>query len=127
MRKHMSTIPIPPEAENSNFFNKTVVRRLGVTIISVLLALGLTEILWLLVDRPVSAPLFLVAIVLTTWLCGFRYGTVASVLAGVIIDFFFVQPRLEFSGSRDEVVRLLIFVCEGAAASWLVGRLKLAG
>ena len=127
MRKHMSTIPVPPESEKFSFYNKTRIRRWGVTIITVLLSLVLTEILWLLVDRPVSSPLFLVAIVLTTWLCGFRYGTVASILAGLTIDYFFVQPRFEFYGSREELIRLLIFVVEGAAASWLVDRLRLAG
>src|SRR5262249_38915349 len=119
MRRKMSTIPIPPDGENLNIFNRTVVRRWGTTIGSVLIALALTEILWLLVDRPVSAPLFLVALVLSAWLCGFRYGFLASVLGGIVIDFFFVEPRYEFSGSRDEIVRLLIFVLEGIAASWL--------
>jgi signal transduction histidine kinase len=127
MPKKMSTIPIPPKAEELNSLNRTLVRRFGTTVITVLLALTLTELLWLLVDRPVSAPLFLVAIILATWLCGFRYGILASVLGGVAIDFFFVQPRFEFSASRDEIVRLLIFVLEGGAASWLVARLKLAG
>src|SRR5215470_12731092 len=127
MRKKMSTIPIPPEAENLNSLNRTTLRRCGTTIVTVLIALGLTELLWLLADRPVTAPLFLVAIVLATWLCGFRYGILASVLGGLTIDFFFVQPRFEFSGSRDEIVSLLIFVLEGTAAAWLVARLKLAG
>jgi signal transduction histidine kinase len=127
MRRTMSTIPIPPEADNLNILNRTIVRRVGITTATVLIALALTEILWLLVDRPVSAPLFLVAIVLSTWLCGFRYGILASLLGGIAIDIFFVQPRFEFSGSRDEIVRLLIFLLEGIAVSWLVARLRQAG
>lgn len=127
MQRKMLTIPIPPDAGNLNSLNRTVVRRWAVTLTTVLIALALTELLWLLVDRPVSAPLFFVAIVLATWICGFRYGILAAILGGLIIDFFFIEPRFEFSGSRDEVIRLLIFVLEGVAAAWLVARLKLAG
>ena len=127
MRREMTTIPIPPETDNLNFLNKTAAHRWGVTIATVLIALALTEVLWLMVDRPVTAPLFLVAIVLTTWLCGFQYGAAAVLISGIVIDLCFVQPRFEFSASRDELMRLLIFVFEGTAISWLVARLRQAG
>src|SRR5437773_3124292 len=123
----MFTIPLAPASSKSNFLNKTIWRRLIVTVATVAAALLLTEVLWLMVDRPVSAPLFLVAIVLSSWLNGFRFGFFAAVLGGITIDYFFVQPRFDFSGSRDEIISLLIFVFEGAALAWLTGRLRLAG
>lgn len=123
----MPTASIGPTAEKWSFLSSTVWRRWIVTISTVGLALALTEVLWLLVDRPVSAPLFLAAIVLTSWICGFRYGVIGAFLGGLTIDLFFVQPQYEFSASRDEIIRMLIFFSEGTLLSWLTARLRQAG
>ncbi|HEX3101577.1 MAG TPA: sensor histidine kinase [Pyrinomonadaceae bacterium] len=86
----------------------------------VALALGLTEAIWLIVDRPISSPLFLGAIVLSAWLCGFRSGVFAAVISAFIIDYYFVQPIYHFTGDFDEVARLLVFAAEGTFICWLV-------
>src|SRR5690348_15321693 len=101
-------------------WNDSLVRRAFTTVGLILLALVFTQALWLIVDRPVSSPLFLVAIAGTAWICGLRYGIVSAIIAGVVIDYFFVTPMHEFTGSRDEIVRLTVFVFEGAVISWLV-------
>lgn len=86
----------------------------------------LTSALWLLVERPISAPLFLAAIVCSAWLGGIRVGIFASLLAGLALDYFYVQPFFAFTGSRDEVIRLMLFVGEGSLLSWMVERLHTA-
>jgi signal transduction histidine kinase len=108
-------------------WNATLLRRAFTTVGLILLALTLTQAIWLIVDRPVSSPLFLVAIAVTAWICGLRYGIVSAVICGIVIDYFFFTPMFQFSGSRDEIVRLIVFVFEGAVISWLVERLRLAG
>lgn len=89
-------------------------------------ALCVTEGLWLFVDRPISSTLFLVAISVTAWHCGFRYAVVSAVISGILIDFCFIQPQFEFHGDQDEISRLIVFVFEGTAISWLVRKLRLA-
>lgn len=86
----------------------------------------LTSVLWLVVDRPASAPLFLAAIVFSTWLGGIRVGIFASLLSGLAIDYYFVPPFYVFTGTRDEVVRFALFFGEGSLVSWLVERLRSA-
>lgn len=86
----------------------------------------LTSGLWLIVDRPFSAPLFLAAIVICTWLGGIRVGIFSAFLAGITIDYFFVSPFHAFTGSRDEVLRLALFFGEGILLSWLVEKLRSA-
>jgi Signal transduction histidine kinase len=108
-------------------WNESLFRRAFTTVGLIVLALILTRGIWLIVDRPVSSPLFLVAIAVTAWICGLRYGVVSAVICGVVIDYFFFTPMFQFSGSRDEMVRLIVFVFEGAVISWLVERLRLAG
>lgn len=92
----------------------------------VLLAVIITGILWQIVDRPITTPLFLGAIVLSTWLGGLRYGIFASLLAGIAIDFLYLEPYYAFSGSRDEAIRIALFLAEGILLSWLVERLLAA-
>ncbi|MEP6947586.1 MAG: sensor histidine kinase [Acidobacteriota bacterium] len=91
----------------------------------VIVATVLTSGLWLIVNRPVSAPLFIVAIVLSTWLFGLRVGIYASLIAGVAIDYYFIGPFYEFTASREEIVRLALFVGEGTFLSLLINKLRI--
>jgi signal transduction histidine kinase len=100
--------------------------RLAISLGFVLAALGLTSLLWLVVDRPISAPLFLAAIVGSAWLCGFRAGIFATVVSGIVIDYCFVPPYYQFSASRDEIVRFLIFFSEGSIISWVIEARRVA-
>lgn len=89
-------------------------------------AVGLTSLLWLVVDRPVSAPIFLGAIVLATLLGGFRAGVFASVIAGIALDYFFIQPFYHLTWERDDAFRWIFFVAEGSFVSWITEKLRLA-
>jgi len=100
--------------------------RLVVALGFVLAALLTNLLLSFAVERPISSPLFLVAIGCSAWLCGFRIGVLATVASGFLIDFFFVVPILQYYASRDEVVRLLIFLGEGGIISWVVEMARIA-
>lgn len=93
------------------------------SLVMVLAATILTSGLWLIADRPISAPLFLAAIVFSTWIGGIRVGIFSAFLSGVAIDYYFVQPFYAFTWTRDEVLRLTLFFGEGILLSWLVERL----
>ncbi len=94
--------------------------RFVLSTVIVALALGLTEALWLLVDRPISSPLFLGAIVVNGWFCGWRWGLFTAILSACAIDFFFVPPIYRFAGDFDEIARLAVFTIEGAGLCWLI-------
>ncbi|MGH7784610.1 MAG: DUF4118 domain-containing protein, partial [Candidatus Binatia bacterium] len=89
-------------------------------------ALAVTSGLWLIVDRPISSVLFLVAIVLSSWFCGFRAGIFATILSGLLLDYFFLSPIYEILSDRDEVVRFVLFMVEGTIISWLLDAQRIA-
>jgi signal transduction histidine kinase len=99
----------------------------GATTLLVAAALAVTSLLWVIVDRPVSAPLFLAAIVGSAWLFGFRYGILAALLSGLAIDYYFVPPYYHFAGDREEIVRFVVFLFEGVILSWITEKLSAAG
>ena len=113
-------------AQSLRSWNGSTWRRAVTTLVLIALALAMTEALWLIVDRPVSSPLFLVAIAVTAWMCGFRFAVVSAVISGFLIDYFFIQPIYEFQGNRDEIVRLVVFVFEATVISSLIYKLKVA-
>ncbi|HTK37924.1 MAG TPA: sensor histidine kinase [Pyrinomonadaceae bacterium] len=100
--------------------------RLLVSLAFVLISLLINGILSLAVDRPLTTPLFLVAIVGSAWLCGFGAGVFATIVSGFLIDYFFVPPLLEFDLSRDEIVRFAIFLAEGGIVSWVIETRRIA-
>jgi signal transduction histidine kinase len=106
--------------------DKPIWLRLGLSFLFVLAAFGGTSLFWLFVDRPISAPLFLVAIVASAWLCGFRVGVFATVLAGFVIDFFFVAPLYQFSIEWNDIARFVIFLAEGVIISWIIELRRIA-
>jgi signal transduction histidine kinase len=93
--------------------------RYGTSFVSVAAATLITLLLWPLV-KPLSTPLFLVAIVVTARSCGKGPGLLATFLSGVAIDIVFIDPRYQISGGWDDVSRVLVFVAEGFMLSWLV-------
>lgn len=95
-------------------------QRLGLTISATAVALGLSDLLWLAIDRPITSPLFLAAIVFSAWFCGWRLGMVSAVLSAFLIDYFFIAPYYQLSFGFDDVARLLVFTIEGGAMCWLV-------
>lgn len=91
----------------------------GTALLLVLSALGITLFIWTFI-KSMASPLFLLAIVIVAWKHGMRAGIFATLISGVLIDYFFVTPEYQLSGSTDDVLRLFIFAVEGYALCWLV-------
>ena len=91
----------------------------GTALLLVGAALLLTLLVWTFV-RPLSSPLFLVAIMIAAWRSGLRAGVFATLLSGVIIDYFFISPRYQLGGGAADLVRLAVFTLEGVVICWLV-------
>lgn len=90
------------------------------------MAAAMTSVFWHIIDRPISSPLFLAAIVLSSWICGVRVGIYTSLVAGFAIDFLYLEPYYKFSATPEEQIRLALFFGEGSLLSWLVDKLRLA-
>jgi signal transduction histidine kinase len=114
------------EFARPEFFNRYPWAAYPAAVLLVTAATLLTEVLWLVVDRPASAPIYLGAVVLSTLLGGLRVGILASALSGFALDYFFIQPYYQLALARDDVFRWIFFVSEGSLLSWLTERLRAA-
>src|SRR5437660_1515821 len=102
----------------SELIKHSPVVRFGVATVCVGIATVLTSLLWLIVDRPVSTPLFLAAIVLMTWAGGLSLGVYTAVIATVVFDYYFIQPYRDFGGGFELVIRLGVFFVQGGFMAW---------
>jgi len=93
--------------------------RYGMAGILPTVALALAMLLWPVI-KPFAMPLFLTAIVISAWQGGKGPGLLATLLSGVIIDYVFITPQYQISGTWDDVGRLMVFGLEGFLLSWLV-------
>jgi signal transduction histidine kinase len=110
----------------SQLLNRSPILRYGTAVLFVGAALLLATGLWQIVDRPVSTPLFLAAIVLATWSGGLRMGMFAAVLTTLVFDYFFIQPSRATSDTYDLVMRMAVFFVQGGLLAWLTERLRMA-
>src|SRR5438128_9574554 len=93
----------------SEMLHRSPVVRYGVATLLVCVATALTSLLWLVVDRPVSTPIFLGVIVLVTWTGGLRLGIYATALTTLIFDYYFISPYRDIGGGLDVPVRMTVF------------------
>jgi signal transduction histidine kinase len=95
--------------------------------VTVGLAVALKFLLVPLVEQDTPFLLFSSAVLLTAWYGGLGPGLVATALAGLASNFFFIVPfyRLELAHPADRF-RLAVFVVEGAFISALAAALHAA-
>jgi signal transduction histidine kinase len=93
-------------------------RRYGVAVLSVAAALALTQALWPWVD-PHPTPLFLAAVMLSALYAGLGPSLLATVLAALAVDYFFIPPTSEIELSVDNAVRTAVFVAVALLISWI--------
>jgi PAS domain S-box-containing protein len=93
----------------------------GLSVVLVALSTGLTL---LLQDYTFRTPLFLPAILLSTWFGGTGPGLLAVVLSTLSINFFILEPRFAFAPlSVRDVVHLVVFLfCALLISSWSAAR-----
>ena len=71
-------------------------------------ALLITLELWNVL-QPTPSPVFLVAIVLSSWFGGIGPGLLASLLSTLLVDYCFEAPFFSFGLSRVDIVRFVTF------------------
>jgi PAS domain S-box-containing protein len=94
-----------------------------------IVSVGLSLLLMLALDPLVGMTqspflLFLGAVVISAWQGGRRSGLVATALAALISNYFFVEPKYAFIFDVHNGVRLAVFVLECILISVLCGSLR---
>lgn len=100
--------------------------RYGAAVVAVALALALKILIDPLILQDTPFLLVFAAIMLAAWYGGLGPGLVATALAALITDYFFLHPQYSFSGPSLEAVPLLVFLLEGALVSTLTTALHSA-
>jgi PAS domain S-box-containing protein len=91
--------------------------------LSVLLVALSTSVTLLLRDYTFRTPLFLPAILLSTWFGGTGPGVLAVLLSTLSINFFILEPRFAFAFSFRDFVHLVVFLFTALLiSSWSAGR-----
>ena len=91
--------------------------------LSVLLVALSTSVTVLLRDYTFRTPLFLPAILLSTWFGGTGPGLLAVLLSTLSINFFILEPRFAFAFSFRDFVHLVVFLFTALLiSSWSAGR-----
>jgi signal transduction histidine kinase len=94
------------------------VARYGVAILAVASALLLTRLLWPWIG-PHPTSLFLAAVTVSAWYGGLRPSLLATTLAALAVDYFFIDPLYQLELSLDNTVRTLVFVLVALLISWV--------
>jgi len=97
--------------------------RYGSPVLFVALALLATLLLWPLI-KPQASPLFLAAIIVSAWRGGKGPGSLATILSGLTLDYFFITPQYRLGGGWEDLSRLVVFGTEGFVLSWLIDSRK---
>ena len=93
-------------------------RRYGGALLLVALAFALTQALWPWV-APHPTPLFLAAVMLSALYAGLGPSLVATALAALVVDYFFIPPTSGIELSVDNAVRTAVFVAVALLISWV--------
>jgi PAS domain S-box-containing protein len=88
----------------------------GLSVVSVALATGAT---FLLQGYAFRTPLFFPAILLSTWFGGTGPGLFAVLLSALSINFYFLEPRFQFSFGAHDIPHLASFLFSAlVVSSW---------
>src|SRR6266481_1301452 len=102
---------------------RTAARAIFGYALSVLLVALSTGATLLLQDYTFRTPLFLPAILLSTWFGGTGPGLLAVLLSTLSINFFILEPRFAFAFSFRDAVHLFVFLFSALLiSSWSAGR-----
>jgi|SRR5215208_2611104 len=96
----------------------------GVAVLSVAAALELKLLIDPLIMQETPFLFVFAAIMVSAWYGGLGPGLLATVLATLTTDYFFLYPIGSFSGLSLGSTPLVVFLLEGALASLLAARLR---
>lgn len=99
----------------------------GVAIATTLLVLALKLLLDPFIDEESPFLLFFAAVWVTAWYGGLGPGLLATVLAAIISDYFFIPPYHGFfEYTSGQTIKLILFILEGGLISQLTLSLNAA-
>jgi K+-sensing histidine kinase KdpD len=98
--------------------------RYGFAVVCVALALAIGLACRRYGVPSVEAPLFDLAIVVTTWCAGLGPSVLAVALSAACFNYFFVEPIYSFAVSRGELPYFFLFIAFAAITAWFVGALR---
>lgn len=100
-------------------------QRYSVGVLTVVVALLLTQLLWLLI-QPTLYPLFLAAVMVSSWYGGIGPGLLTTALAALTCDYFFIPPLYSLAIDRSNIIGLFQFVLVALLISLLNAMLRFA-
>lgn len=104
---------------------RSQLQRYSVAIITVVMALLLTQLLWDL-HKLTLYPLFLAAVMVSSWYGGIGPGLVATVLSALASIYFFIAPIYSLAVSLPAIVGLVQFVLVALLINSLNAALRFA-
>jgi PAS domain S-box-containing protein len=100
--------------------------RYGVAALAVALVLLLRLLLSPVITQETPFLLLSAAVMVGAWFGGLGPGLLATALAALVVDYFFLPPRGSFTGPGLQAVPLGLFVLQGVLISSLVAALRSA-
>ncbi len=97
---------------------RSQLRRYSVAVITVVIALLLTRLIWWLI-KPTLYPLFLAAVIVSSWYGGIGPGLLATALAALASVYFFTPPIYSLAVNRAEFIWLFQFVLVALLINYL--------
>ena len=110
----------------TRFLTAPAFLRYGVAVLAVALAFALKLLIEPLIIQDTPFLLVFAAIMFSAWYGGLGPGLLATVLAALITDYFFLYPVGTFTGLSLESTPLVVFVLEGALVGLLAAALRSA-
>jgi len=96
----------------------STIRRYGLAVLSVSVALGGALLLERLSFRDVEVPLFLFAVAVAAWYGGAGAAVLALLLSCVSFDYFFVEPIYTLEISTSDIPYYIVFACFALLVTW---------
>jgi PAS domain S-box-containing protein len=96
----------------------STIRRYGLAVLSVSVALGWALFLARFQFRDVEVPLFLFAVAVAAWYGGAGAAVLSLLLSCVSFDYFFVEPLYRLDISRSDLPYFIVFASFASLVTW---------
>ncbi|MBD2082883.1 PAS domain S-box protein [Leptolyngbya sp. FACHB-17] len=103
-----------------------VFRQYSIALLSVGVALLLKLVLNSLIGARTPFLLFFGAVILSALRGGVRAGILATLLSGLVVDFFFLDPIVALALTPTNLIQVAFFILEGTLISFVIGRMQRA-
>ncbi len=112
--------------DQQRFTERSALLRYSVAVLAVVLALLSKLALEPLIVQETPFLLVFAAVIVSAWYGGLGPGLLATVVAGLATDYFFLPPTSAFSGLGGEAIPLVLYTLEGLLINGVVVGLRRA-